>query len=560
MTKEWKFYHIFLAGLLSLAVISCAQPKSQAASSQAQVWPKEHLGAILLAEIAEERGRYVDASEIFLALAKRTQNVYWTQRAFTAAALGQSYDHVDAALNQWEQQDAVSVQMLFARILLGAQKQDSAQIKVYWPRYVAQIGFDAALAQLDKALRRGQAWENVTLVFETLLPTIDEQKLQPWCLTAAGLGVFYSEFVEANQWFDRSGASKQSLQPQAARVYADIALGLAEIQFSIPQLQVYVATYPEDWFVQERLARLELLAGETYDAKSRLVRIVQNQPEAWQSRYYLSVLLLKNNEIDDAKTQLNTLLKAGQFESMSQYYLGLIAEEEGQLALAKNYYEQVRGADYLQDAQLRLVGVLSKMGQSQEALDQLKRLTKKGVDPEHLALLEAEIHLKAKHWRQAFMVLSQGVKDHPQSTDLLYAYAMAAYELGEDEIYERSLLDLLVMDADHVDALNALGYFYAEKNIKLQEAWELVSRANDLRPQAFHILDSLGWVAYRLERWQEAEGYLRQSLGLRVDEEVLYHLLVVLSSRGDQQAIEALTKDYGLIIQKSKRIQQLLKL
>lgn len=86
---------------------------------------------------------------------------------------------------------------------------------------------------------------------------------------------------------------------------------------------------------------------------------------------------------------------------------------------------------------------------------------------------------------------------------------------------------------------NALGYIFAERNVQLREALRLVEKANTLKPRDPYILDSLGWVYYRLKNYEKAKQFLESSLSLRYDAETVEHLLTVLTQAGDRAAAQA---------------------
>jgi tetratricopeptide (TPR) repeat protein len=102
------------------------------------------------------------------------------------------------------------------------------------------------------------------------------------------------------------------------------------------------------------------------------------------------------------------------------------------------------------------------------------------------------------------------------------------YDLAEAEFRK-----VLKQSPDSASALNYLGYMLADRNVRLNEALEMIQKAVEMEPNNSAYLDSLGWVYYRLNRLEEAEDYLRRSLerGSR-DATVHDHLGDVFSSRG----------------------------
>jgi Flp pilus assembly protein TadD len=111
---------------------------------------------------------------------------------------------------------------------------------------------------------------------------------------------------------------------------------------------------------------------------------------------------------------------------------------------------------------------------------------------------------------------------------------MVAGELGHADILERDLGAILAADPDNASALNALGYTLADRGERLDEAHAMIERALTLRPDDPAILDSMGWVLFRLGRPAEALPWLRRALELADDGEIAAHLGEVLWNLGER--------------------------
>jgi tetratricopeptide (TPR) repeat protein len=135
-------------------------------------------------------------------------------------------------------------------------------------------------------------------------------------------------------------------------------------------------------------------------------------------------------------------------------------------------------------------------------------------------------------YRKAFQLLSNGLEKLPDSPDLLYDHALAAEKIGKYEILEQDLRKLIQLKPDHAHAYNALGYSLAERNDRLPEALELIEKAITLSPGDPYIMDSLGWVHYRMGNLNQGLSYLRQAFGLAPDPEIAAHLGEVLWVQG----------------------------
>ena len=157
-------------------------------------------------------------------------------------------------------------------------------------------------------------------------------------------------------------------------------------------------------------------------------------------------------------------------------------------------------------------------------------------------LTEAQIFREIKKPDEALNVLKKGLVQFPNSTSVLYDYALTAESLGRYTDMEASLNKIIGMDPYHQQAYNALGYSLADRNIRLEEAYGLIEKAMKLSPDDPFITDSLGWVLYRQGKLAEAEKQLRRALELRPENEIAIHLAEVLWVSGQQQEALSLFK------------------
>jgi Flp pilus assembly protein TadD len=108
---------------------------------------------------------------------------------------------------------------------------------------------------------------------------------------------------------------------------------------------------------------------------------------------------------------------------------------------------------------------------------------------------------------------------------------MAAERLDMIEVVETSLRKVIELKPDHAHAYNALGFSLADRNVRLLEARGYIEQALQLSPDDPFIIDSLGWVQYRLGEFEDAEVSLRRAMALKDDPEVVAHLAEVLVKR-----------------------------
>jgi tetratricopeptide (TPR) repeat protein len=152
-----------------------------------------------------------------------------------------------------------------------------------------------------------------------------------------------------------------------------------------------------------------------------------------------------------------------------------------------------------------------------------------------LVRAEGEILTQHNRYEEAMAVYDRAL-EASYDMELLYTRAMLAEKLDRFDVLEADLQTIIEREPDNAQALNALGYTLADRTHRYDEAYEFVRRALILNPEDFYILDSMGWVLYRLGRLNEAVEYLTKAREIKDDPEVAAHLGEVLWVMGDKQA------------------------
>ena len=208
------------------------------------------------------------------------------------------------------------------------------------------------------------------------------------------------------------------------------------------------------------------------------------------------------------------------------------------------YFANVGSGEQFIPAQVRSAQILVRQGKLTEARQRLATAPA-GTEEERIQLLISEGALlrEAKQADVAFNLLDSALTKNPEQPDLLYETALLAEKLGKMDILESRLRKLIKLRPDSAQAYNALGYSFAERNIKLTEARELIDQALILQPDDPFILDSLGWVIYRQGDLPRALAYLEQAYAKRDDPEVAAHIGEVLWALGRKEDAKRFLKE-----------------
>jgi tetratricopeptide (TPR) repeat protein len=220
------------------------------------------------------------------------------------------------------------------------------------------------------------------------------------------------------------------------------------------------------------------------------------------------------------------------------FLLGQLAELQEKPRVALEWYERVPEGLQREQAQLRIAVLLDQTDRLDEGLVRLREL--QASDSEYgevlrdAYLLEAELLLRHERNEDALDAYARGLQIFEDDPELLYARALTYERIDRLDGAEADLRRLIEIDPENADALNALGYTLADRTDRYQEALTLIERAIKLKPGTPAIIDSLGWVMYRLGRHEEALKHLRKAFELQRDAEVAAHLGEVLWASGEQ--------------------------
>ena len=219
------------------------------------------------------------------------------------------------------------------------------------------------------------------------------------------------------------------------------------------------------------------------------------------------------------------------------YFQAQAAEALEYRPRAIELYGRIKTGERALGASIRRAELLALDGYMDRARSELRdlRLQADELTIEESWLAEARILREADDREQAFRILDEAVQQLPHSIPVLYTRGLLAAELGWVDLAERDLRVILAQQPENAAALNALGYTLTDQTERYEEAEALIRQAYILQPNEPSIIDSMGWIAYRQGRLEEAEQFLRRAWRLDRNPEIAAHLGEVLWKLGKQE-------------------------
>jgi tetratricopeptide (TPR) repeat protein len=306
-------------------------------------------------------------------------------------------------------------------------------------------------------------------------------------------------------------------------------------------LQQATQSHPEDLEVRFAYARLLLDKQDIEGAREQFARVVRLEPDNADALYSLGLLELETGQYRAGERHLKKLLKLEKRVQSAHYYLGYAALKQEHDAEALDWFRKVESGDFWSQAQLQAARIMVRQGRIGEMQDYLRVLRQK--NPQSAVtffLVEGEVLTDAGYLDEAYAVYGQALETDPDNEDLLYARALLAQQLGQFGLAEKDMRHILSNDPDNVRTLNALGYSLADKTDRYEEALGYISKALAQTPDDPAIIDSMGWVQFRLGNLGEARSFLEQAWGLTKDSEIGAHLGEVLWVQGEHEAARSI--------------------
>ena len=514
-------------------------PPVQEADQSTQLKPEEYgsfsqetLFALLTAELAGQRNRFDIALGNYVQQANATGDPAVAERAFRIAEyLGAEQAALDSALI-WAQNapQNIDAQRAAAVQLARAGRYDESM--TYMEQVLQRQGdthFDflaLSAAETDPDTRAG-----LLQGFDRLLSkNPDNSQLlfgKAILLQQDGRAEEALELLE-----ERPGSAKE-VSPLLLRARLLQSLGRGEE--ALPLLQKGIRETPDDKRLRLTYARLLVEQDRLDDAKGEFSKLVQENPNDDDLRFSLALVCLEAEAWEEAIVYLEELVERRSHVDAAHYNLGRAYEELEDSDSALQEYGMVGPSNDYLPAQQRQAELLFNQQRNDDASRRLAEARE--AQPDYaiqLYLIEAEGLSNHDQVDSAWQVINQGLEQFPDDLNLLYTRAMLAEKRDDLAQLEHDLRYILEREPDHAMALNALGYTLADRTTRYQEAHDLIEKAHQLNPDDPAILDSLGWVNYRMGNLDEAARLLTEALKKFPDHEVAAHLGEVLWAQGRQ--------------------------
>ena len=528
---------------------------------------------LLVGEISTQNGEPGAGYALILDAARKTGDAQLYQRAADIALQSRSGDSALQAVKAWKQAQPQSREanryLMQILIALNRISETSEPVKTE-----IELTPAAERAMVISAIPRAY----VRVSDKKQASVVVEEALALYLISPATASVSWTTVGRMRLAAgDAVGAMIATKKAQAAdpNAEAPVLLAMELIDPKLPEAEALVKTYlarnrqatPEIRMVYARA----LLDAQRYaEATAQLQLVIRDKPDLAPAWLILGSLQLQDNLLAPAQTSLEKFVALASQQlseedaarGLSQAYLALsqIAEKRKDFAVAEAWIEKIKNSEDMMQAQTRRASILASQGKLAEARQLIKALPERNPGDARLKVL-AEVGLlrDLKQYQMAYDLLGEAVVKLPDEVELVYDQAMMAEKMGNLGEMEQLLKRVIVAKPDYYNAYNALGYSFAERNIRLPEARELIRKALEYVPSDPFIQDSLGWVEFRLGNLAEAVKIFEIAFKAKPDSEIAAHFGEVLWVSGQRDRAMTVWREGQLLNPENETLLETLK-
>lgn len=507
-------------------------PKQPVNSKIYRPLPKDSLNNLLIAEFAERRGQFDLALNNYVSEAKKTKDIEVIKRTYQIAHyLNNDHQQLNMAL-LWVFETPYDIDANRAAAIELIKNDRNNEAMIYLLKVLAssqQLDFlNIANNNLSK-----KAHQNLISSLDNLLITHPNNVQLIYSKT-----ILLTE-IGANE---QALTSLQTLPKDQQQLSAIVLLKVYLLQNigkpneALYILQEHIKNDTHNKELRLSYAQQLINQGKLVEAKHQFAELIKQYPDEEELRFGYALICIENKEWDEAIKYLKEMISNGIDSDNIYFYLASAYNEKGDKESAFYNYTLVKSGENHLLAIINSAKILFDKKQYTEA-KQLLIIARK-QNPEYdiaLYLFEIEQLININYIDQAWQLVNSALINKPNNTDLLYCRSIVAERSNDLRQAEKDLRYIIKLQPNNATAINALGYILVNRTTRYNEALTLIQQAFNLDPGSPAILDSLGWVNYKLGNLVTALNLLQQAYAKYPDPEVAAHLGEVYWQQGQQQ-------------------------
>lgn len=406
--------------------------------------------------------------------------------------------------------------------LLSYQGEHEAAIEHYRKALALKPDDEMLQMRLAMALSRQGQYEKAIQVLQSLVAKHPDAKLARLALARS--------YAENHQTELAKQTYRQLLEQSPDLQQAIIEYGklLESEQLYAEAYQLYrqaVKRNPRLAAVRQQLAMLYLKQRRIHEALEQFQAIRQQFPDHLEILGKIGLIHLELEDWTQAETDFRQMLKQAPDDDRNRYYLGMALIGQGKRKEAIEVMSPIRDTSPIFSAAvLQLAYLYQQTGQTEQAITALRKLLDMDIQQPEIYYYLASFLGDAEKLEEAGKVLATGLEHFPADINLLYQQGIVYEKLGDRDKAVAAMQQVLQLKPDHPDALNYIAYDQAERGEQLDLALSRAQKALSIK-KAGYIIDTLGWIYFKMGRYQESRKKLEEAVGMYPqDPVILEHL------------------------------------
>lgn len=279
-----------------------------------------------------------------------------------------------------------------------------------------------------------------------------------------------------------------------------------------------------------------LIDQQLYDeAIDNLKLVIKVEPEHRSAHYILGLTYLEQQQTNKAIDSFKNAIKVDPKNDQTRFYLAEAYQQKQDTENAIAALNSITSDANFFEAQTRIGLILANSDSLDAGMNYLENIdTHSNEEKLSIIMLQESLLRQQEDWSQTLTLLNNALTRFPDNTELLYSRGYIHAMMNNIQAHEKDMRRVIQLDPLNAEAYNALGYTLADQTDRYEEALALIQKADELSPGSAYILDSLGWVYYRLNQLDIALDYLLQAFDILRDAEIATHIGEVYWQLGNE--------------------------
>ena len=537
----------FILILFSITSLVCAEDKiklnneneifNENLPAKISTATTEFIYKFLLAEVAAQRGDLNSAGHIYLDLAKLTKSIPLAERATRIAGSARNGRLAMDSANVWQKLDKTSTEpkRILAELFITSGNLAKARPLVKKLLEQEEKTRAEGFLYLNKILSQVENKKNaLRFILDISKPYLE--------IPEARFAIAHAAFSAGNKKMALKELDKiESLNSkwETAALFRGYIIGKEWPEKALAFYQDFLRKNPKSNEVRLEYAKALTNLKKYDEAKKQFLKLVNSSLASSEISLTVALLAIELGDNILAEKYFIQSLERNYPEPGQIYiYLSSIYDDKGDFQECLTWLKKITNGEYFLDSRILMAEYIAKYDSVDSAIEMLNGLKNRNLLPnEKLIILrnKTSLLLTENRNQDAYDLMKLEEEEFKDAPEFKFDYAILSEKMGNTLLMEQLLLEAIKLKPDYATAYNALGYSYADRGIKLPEAKRYIEIALSYEPNNHYILDSMGWIHFKLGNLEIASMFIKKAYAINKDPEIAAHLGEILWTQGKEE-------------------------